>query len=55
MLCLKSVIAGAILLLVTALGAYGQSASFATITGRAQDLNGESVLEATVTATNLET
>ncbi len=33
-------IAGATLLLLTALGAYGQSASFATITGHAQDLNG---------------
>ncbi len=53
-LCLKSMIAVAALLL-TVLGAYGQSASFATITGHAQDLNGESVPGATVTATNVET
>jgi hypothetical protein len=55
MVCLTSTIAVAALLLATALGAYGQSASFATITGHAQDLNGSSVPGATVTATNLET
>jgi hypothetical protein len=55
MVCLKRMIAGAVLLLLTALGAYGQSASFAAITGHAQDLNGASVPGATVTATNVET
>jgi Carboxypeptidase regulatory-like domain len=55
MVCLKRMIAGAVLLLLTALGAYGQSASFASITGHAQDLNGASVPGATVTATNVET
>jgi outer membrane receptor protein involved in Fe transport len=55
MRCLKSMIAGAILLLVTALGANGQSASFATITGHVQDLNGAPVPGATVTASNVET
>src|SRR5580658_10114594 len=55
MVCLKTMIAGAVLLLLTALGAYGQSSAFATITGRAQDLKGASVPGATVTATNVET
>src|SRR5208282_1206377 len=55
MVCLRSMIAGAALLLVTAFGVYGQSAAFATITGHAQDLNGASVPSATVTATNVET
>src|SRR5580692_6435735 len=55
MLCLKTMLAGAVLMLLTALGAYGQSASFATITGHAQDLKGASVPGATVTATNVET
>ena len=55
MVCLKTMIIGAGLLLSMAHGAYGQSASFATITGHAQDLNGESVPGATVTATNVET
>lgn len=55
MVCLKSMIAGAVLLLLTTLGAYGQSAAFATITGRALDPKGASVLRATVTATSLET
>ena len=55
MVCLKCMIAGVALLLLTVLGAYGQSAAFATITGHAQDLNGASVPEATVTATNVET
>jgi len=55
MVWLKSMIAGAAFLVVTALGAYGQSASFATITGHALDLNGASVPGAAVTATNVET
>src|SRR5271163_4388466 len=54
MVRLKSKIAGAVLLL-TALGAHGQSASFATITGRALDPKEASVPGATVTATNVET
>jgi outer membrane receptor protein involved in Fe transport len=55
MVCLKTIMAGVALLLLTAFGAYGQSAAFATITGHAQDLNGASVPGATVTATNVET
>jgi hypothetical protein len=55
MICLKRMIAGAVLLLVTGHGAHGQSASFAAIMGHAQDLNGASVPGATVTATNVET
>ena len=55
MVCLKSIIGVAALLLLTAFGAHGQSASYATITGYAQDLNGASVPGATVTATNVET
>ena len=55
MVCLKTMIIGTGLLLLMAPGAYGQSASFATITGYAQDLNGASVPGATVTATNAET
>ncbi len=46
-----------LLLAVLLLGssAYGQSAAFATITGRALDPKGASVPDATVTATNVET
>ncbi len=36
-------------------GGHGQSAAFATIAGRAQDLNGAPVPGATVTATNVDT
>src|SRR6266851_2302242 len=42
-------------LLLAAGGAYGQSAAFATITGRALDPKGASVPNATVTARNTET
>src|SRR5271163_4334552 len=55
MLCLKRMIAGAALLLLTALVAHGQGAAFATISGHAQDLEGASVSAAMVTATNAET
>ena len=47
-------VAGAMLLL-TSYSAHGQSAAFATITGRALDPQGVSVAGAAVTATNLET
>jgi hypothetical protein len=47
-------LAAVVVLLLTA-GAYGQSASFAIFTGRAQDPQGASVAGATVTATNQET
>jgi hypothetical protein len=50
------VIAFAILLLLgSAQGTYGQSAAFATISGRALDPKGAAVLNAEVTATNTET
>jgi len=55
MVRLKSMIAGAALLLLMALGAHGQSSAFATITGRALDPKDASVPGATVTATNVET
>jgi protocatechuate 3,4-dioxygenase beta subunit len=42
-------------MLLTAHGAHGQSAAFATFTGRALDPQGASVSGATVTATNVET
>lgn len=44
-----------VLLLWSAQGTYGQSAAFATITGRALDPKGAAVLNADVTATNTET
>jgi len=44
-----------ILLVFSTNGAYGQSAAFATITGRALDPKGASVPNASVTATNSET
>src|SRR5271155_4383451 len=50
-----SLAALAVLVVLTAHGAYGQSASFAIFTGRAQDPQGASVAGATVTATNQET
>jgi hypothetical protein len=43
------------MLLLCAPGAYGQSASFAIFTGRAQDLQGASIAGATVAVTNQET
>jgi Carboxypeptidase regulatory-like domain len=50
-----SVVAAALLVLLTAHGAFGQSAAFATFTGLALDPQGASVRGATVTATNVET
>jgi Carboxypeptidase regulatory-like domain/TonB dependent receptor len=48
-------VAAALLVLLTAHGALGQSASFATFTGQALDPQGASIPGATVTATNVET
>jgi Carboxypeptidase regulatory-like domain/TonB dependent receptor len=48
-------VAAALLVLLTAHGAFGQSASFATFTGQALDPHGASIPGATVTATNVET
>jgi Carboxypeptidase regulatory-like domain len=45
----------AMLLLLPAKGASGQSAAFATIAGRVLDAKGASVSRASVTATNVET
>jgi hypothetical protein len=45
----------AILLLLAAKAARGQSAAFATIAGRVLDAKGASVARATLTATNVET
>ena len=45
----------AALLVLLAHGAFGQSAAFATFTGRALDPQGASIPGATVTATNVET
>jgi hypothetical protein len=50
-----SIVAVAVLVLLTAHGALGQSASFATFTGSALDPQGASVPGATLTATNVET
>jgi hypothetical protein len=50
-----SIVVVAGLLLLTAPGAYGQSAAFAIFTGYALDPQGASVSGATVTATNVET
>jgi Carboxypeptidase regulatory-like domain/TonB dependent receptor len=50
-----SMVAAAVLVLLTAHGAFGQSAAFATFTGRALDPQGASVPGATLTATNVET
>ena len=52
---LTSICVAAVLLLVAASGAYGQSAGFANITGRVLDPKGAAVPDATVTATNVET
>jgi hypothetical protein len=51
----SSIVVMAVLLHLTAHGAYGQSAASATITGRAFDPQGASVPEARVTAANIET
>jgi hypothetical protein len=48
-------VAAALLALLTGHGAFGQSAAFATFTGRALDPQGASVPDATLTATNVET
>jgi Carboxypeptidase regulatory-like domain/TonB dependent receptor len=48
-------VAAAVLLLLTVHGASGQSAAFATFTGRALDPQGASVPGATITAMNVET
>jgi hypothetical protein len=48
-------VAAAVLVLLTAHGAFCQSAAFATFTGRALDSQGASVPGATLTATNVET
>ncbi len=48
-------VAAAVLVLLAAHGAFGQSAAFAIFTGRALDPQGASVPGATVTATNVET
>src|SRR5713101_3567673 len=53
--CCVSLLCLTVVLLCAANGAYGQSAAFATITGRALDAKGGSVPDATVTATNTET
>jgi hypothetical protein len=50
-----SAVAAAVLVLLTTHGAFGQSAAFATFTGRALDPQGASVPGATITATNVET
>jgi hypothetical protein len=50
-----SIVIVAMSLQLTALGVYGQSAAFATITGGALDPKGASIPGATVTATNVET
>jgi hypothetical protein len=50
-----SILAVVVLLLLSTSGAYGQSAGFATITGRALDPKGASVPDATVTAVNVDT
>ena len=49
------IVAVPVMLLLSSYGAFGQSASFATITGNVFDPQGASVPGATVTATNLET
>ncbi len=49
-----AIVAVAVVLHIMACGAYGQSAAFATITGRAYDPQAASVPDATVTATNVE-
>jgi hypothetical protein len=48
-------IAAVVFLILCEQGTYGQSASFAIFTGRAQDPQGASIAGATVTATNQET
>jgi protocatechuate 3,4-dioxygenase beta subunit len=50
-----AMVAAAVLVLLTAHGAFCQSAAFATFTGRALDSQGASVPGATLTATNVET
>jgi Carboxypeptidase regulatory-like domain len=50
-----AMVAAAVLVLLMAYGAFGQSAAFATFTGRALDPQGASVAGATLTATNVET
>jgi hypothetical protein len=50
-----SLVALAVLVLLTAHGAHGQSAGFAIFVGRTQDAQGASVAEATVSATNQAT
>ena len=50
-----SIVAVAVLVLLTAHGAFCQSAAFATFTGRALDPQGASIPGATLTATNVET
>jgi Carboxypeptidase regulatory-like domain/TonB dependent receptor len=50
-----SMVATALLVLLTAHGVFGQSAAFATFTGRALDPQGASIPGATLTATNVET
>ena len=53
--CCMSLLCLTVVLFCNVSGAYGQSAAFATITGRALDPKGGSVPDATVTATNTET
>jgi hypothetical protein len=50
-----SIVAAAVLVLLSAHGAFGQSAAFAAFTGQALDPQGASIPGATLTATNVET